>query len=237
MTQSRSDSLLRAIELSEQEVANCLTNLDVSKASGPDGIPEHLLKECSNQIAPQLCCLFNLSLSSSWIPSEWKSADVTPVHKKESKKPAENYRPISLLLIVSKVLERCVYQRFYDHVAHLVSEYQHGFLRNRSFELSVLHTIGYYLDKNTQTDLLYLDFAKAFDSVDHAIVLDKLRGYGVTGPVLCWFADYLNVRMQRVVVDGVAFDVVTSHLRSAPGWYTGSFIVCNLHYPLGPIVA
>ena len=100
-----------------------------------------------------------------------------------------------------------MYQRFYDHVAHLVSEYQHGFLRNRSCVtqlLSVLHTIGYYLHKNTQTDVLYLDFAKAFDSVDHAIILDKLSGYGVTRPVLCWFADYLNGRTQRVVVDGIA---------------------------------
>ena len=71
--------------------------------------------------------------------------------------------------------------------------------------LSVLHTIvGYYLHRNTQTDVLYLDFAKAFDSVDHAIILDNLSGFGVTEPVFCWFADYLKGRTQRVVVDGVA---------------------------------
>ena len=70
--------------------------------------------------------------------------------------------------------------------------------------LSVLHTIGYDLDRNTQTDVLYLDFTKAFDSVDHAILLQKLRSYGVTGPPLCWFEDYLTGRTQRVVVDGVA---------------------------------
>ena len=166
-----------------------------------------LLKECSNQIAPNLCYLFNLSLSSGRIPSEWKSADVTPIHKKESKVPAENYRPISLLPIISKVLERCVYQRFYEHVAHLINECQHGFLRNHSCVtqlLSVLHTIGHYLDRNTQTDMLYLDFAKAFDSVDHGILLEKLRGYGVTGQVLLWFEDYLRGRTQRVVVDGAA---------------------------------
>ena len=126
---------------------------------------------------------------------------------RESKESVENYRPISLLPIISKALERCVYQRFYGHVAHLVSERQHGFLRNRSCVtqlLSVLHTIGYDLDRNTQTDVLYLDFAKAFDSVDHAILLQKLRSYGVTGPPLCWFEDYLTGRTQRVVVDGVA---------------------------------
>ena len=172
-----------------------------------DGIPARLLKECSQQIAPNLCSLFNLSLQSSWIPSEWKSADVPPIHKKDSKEPAENYRPISLLSIVSKVLERCVYYRFHDHILHHISQAQHGFLRKRSCVtqlLSVFHTIGHDLDKNIQTDVLHLDFVKAFDSVDHRIVLEKLRGYGVTGSVMGWYADYLNGRTQRVVVDGVA---------------------------------
>ena len=115
-SQLGTDAQLWEIKLSEVEVANCLRNLDTSKASGPDGIPARLLKECSQQIAPSLCSLFNLSLQFSWIPSEWKSADVAPIHKKDSKEPAENYRPISLLSIVSKVLERCVYSRFHDHI-------------------------------------------------------------------------------------------------------------------------
>ena len=177
-SQLRTESQLRETELSECDVANCLRNLDTSKASGPDGIPARLLKECSQQITPSLCSLFNLSLQSSCIPSEWKSADVTPIHKKDSKEQAENYRPISLSPIISKVLERCVYFRFYDHIQYFVSQTQHGFLRKRSCVtqlLSTLHTIGNDLDKNTQTDVLYLDFAKAFDSVDHTIVLEKLN--------------------------------------------------------------
>ena len=204
---SVTDSQLRKIELREHDVASCLRNLDASKASGPDGIPARLLKDCSSQIAPKLCCLFNLSLNSGRIPSDWKSADVTPIHKRESKESVENYRPISLLPIISKALGRCVDQRFYEHVAHLVSERQHGFLRNRSCVtqlLSVLHTIVHDLDRNTQTDVLYLDFAKAFDSVDHAILLQRLPSYGVTVPPLCWFEDYLTGRNQKVVTDGVA---------------------------------
>ena len=112
-----------------------------------------------------------------------------------------------LLPIVSKVLERCVYTNFYSHILHLITPYQHGFLRNRSCVtqlLSVLHSIGNNLDKNTQTDIVYLDFVKAFDSVDHSILLQKLKCYGVTGNLLGWFADYVNNRRQRVVVDGVA---------------------------------
>ena len=203
------DLQLSDITLDVEEVINSLTNLDVSKAGGPDGIPARLLKECSRQIAPSLCSLFNDSLRSGHIPSEWKSADVTPVHKKNSKNEAANYRPISLLPIISKTLERCIYWRFYNHVEHFISPSQHGFLRNRSCVtqlLSSFHSIGHDLDTNTQTDILYMDFAKAFDSVDHNILLEKLRCYGVTGSVFDWFADYLSGRTQRVVVDGVASD-------------------------------
>ena len=100
-----------------------------------------------------------------------------------------------------------MYNRLYQHVLHLICPHQHGFLRNRSGVtelLSSLHCIRQKLDKNTQTDILYLDFAKAFDSVDHSILLRKLKAYGVSGRLLDWFSDYLNNRRQRVVVDGVA---------------------------------
>ena len=195
------------ITLSVNEVGNCLDSLDTTKASGPDRIPPRLLKECSQQIAPSLCALFNHSLEFSRLPTERKSADVTPIHKKDQKEPVENYRPISLLPIISKVMERCVCNRLYDHVKLLINKVQHGFLRNRSCVtqlLSVLHTIGQHLDKNTQTDVLYLDFAKAFDSVDHTVLIKKLKRYGVKGRLLEWFIDYLDSRRQRVVIDSAA---------------------------------
>ena len=126
------DTQISDITLTTEEVAACLYNLDISKASGPDGIPARILKECSHQIAPSICDLFNHSLRTGRLPSQWKSANVTPIHKKDLKEPVENYRPISLLPIISKVLERCVSRRFYDHVIHLITPSQHGFLRNRS---------------------------------------------------------------------------------------------------------
>ena len=88
--------------------------LDTSKACGPDEIPACLLQECALEIAPSICELFNCSLHAGHVPSEWKSANVTPVHKKDLKEPADHYRPISLLPIVGKVLERCVSIRLYD---------------------------------------------------------------------------------------------------------------------------
>ena len=149
-----------------------LSELDTTKACSSDKIPARLLKECSEQIAPSLCSLFNHSLSIGQISCEWKSADVTPIHKKDSKEAAKNYRPISLLPIVSKVLERCVGNRFYNHLKDLISVLQHGFLPNRSCVtqlLSVLHTVGQSLDNNIQSDMIYLDFAKAFDTVDQTL--------------------------------------------------------------------
>ena len=106
-------------------------------------------------------------------------------------------------------MERCVCNRFYAHVSHLITSLQHGFMRNRSCVtqiLSVRHSIGESLEGNIQTDILYLDFAKAFDCVDHVILIKKLKWYGVTGHLLDWFTDYLRnrSRSQRVVIDGVA---------------------------------
>ena len=119
-------SQLSDITISEEEVMHHLSHLDPSKASGPDGIPGRILKECSSVIAPSLCSLFNHSLHSGTVPTKWKSANVTPIHKKEEKEPATNYRPISLLTIISKVLERCVCNRFYGHVRDMINNTQHG---------------------------------------------------------------------------------------------------------------
>ena len=202
-----SDSELSEITVSEEEVTSYLRNLDVNKSHGPDEIHPRLLNVCCEQIGPSLCALFNHSLNCGRVPTEWKSANITPVHKNESKELAENYRPILLLSIVSKPLERCVSNNLHQHVSGHISDEQHGFVRNRSCVtqlLSVFHTIGENLDKNIQTDILYLVFAKAFDSIDHCTLLVKLKSYGVTGKLLNWFADYLHGRLQRVVVDGVA---------------------------------
>ena len=104
-------------------------------------------------------------------------------------------------------MERCVCYCFYDHLHEIINKAQYGFLHGRSCVtqlLTTLHHVGQLLDNNIQTDIIFLDFAKAFDSVDHIILLKKRKSYGISGNMYSWFTDYLHGRKQRVVVDGVA---------------------------------
>ena len=145
---------LSDITVSEDEVACYLSSLDPTKASGPDGIPCRILRECRSAIAPSLCLHFNQSLSTGSVPCEWKSADVTPIHKKGNKETANNYRPISLLPIIIKILERCVCTRLNEHFRDVINNAQHGFLRGRSCVtqlLGTLHQIGKLLDQYIST--------------------------------------------------------------------------------------
>ena len=140
------------------------------------------------------------------MPDEWKLANIIPVHKKGKKQHVENYRPISLLSVLSKVLERFVLTKIRDHLLCLINNAQHGFIPGRSCTtqlLQVLRLIGSLLDSGKQTDAIYIDMSKAFDKVDHATLLHKLEhGFSISGPLLRWFRSYLSNRRQRVTVLG-----------------------------------
>ena len=116
-------------ELTESEVANVLKSLDPNKACGPGGIPNRLLQNVSTEIAPSLCKLFNLSLSQGVVPSEWKLANLSPILKTDDPTLSSNYRPISLLNTISKVLERCVFNHCSKHLEPQIYHLQHGFMK------------------------------------------------------------------------------------------------------------
>ncbi len=183
-----------------------LNSLDTNKATGPDEIPARLLKNTAAIVAPSLCKLFNKSLQHGIVPRDWKLANVVPVYKKNDREHAENYRPISLLPIVSKVLERCIFINMKQFLSQLVNDCQHGFLRGKSCVtnlLEVLDYIGTCLDNGGQVDMLYLDMSKAFDRINHKRLILKLSNSGIGGNLLNWFESYLTDRRQRVTVLGV----------------------------------
>ena len=204
-----SDTALSNIQLTENEVFKALDGLNSSKACGPDGIPGKLLKMTANIIAPSLCQIYNLSLYQGVVPACWKLANVTPVFKKDDPTLASNYRPISLLSIISKTFERCVYNHCYPHISPRFYHLQHGFLRGKSTVTQLLHVYQEILDHlagGKEVDAIHLDLSKAFDRVQHHMLLNKLEQYGISCSLLQWFRSYLSDRYQRVALDGTLSD-------------------------------
>ena len=196
---------LPQISLDCADVLAAIKTIDSSKAQGPDKIPAKILVECAEQISPSLTDLFNLSLHSGTLPTEWKLANIVPLLKKAPAEKVENYRAISLLSLVSKLLERCILNKIIDHIASNLSSLQFGFLKGRSTTtqlLSVYHKIQESMDVGLQTDMIFLDFSKAFDSVNHYKLLHKLKLFGITGKLHDWFNDYLSNRSQQTTVLG-----------------------------------
>ncbi len=188
----------------QRDVLQVLKELDTSKAVGPDGFSPKLLKECGDELCPSLTIIFNNSLLSGSLPDKWKEANVVPVFKKGDKADILNYRPISLLCLPSKILERCIFNHLYSHLSHVIVENQHGFRKQHSTVTQLLQfmdDIHKSLDKAGQIDLIYLDFAKAFDSVNHRCLLHKLQMYGLDFSMLNWINAYLTNRRQRVIIN------------------------------------
>ena len=201
----RSDTIISVLTLNESMVLAALKALEVGKAAGPDEILAKLLKETASVIAPSLCKIFNKSLQLGSLPSDWKLANVVPVHKKGAKDHVENYRPISLLPTVSKVFKRCVLNSIKDHLYQVISPKQHRFCTGRSCVTNLLEAldhIGSLLDSGSQVDTIYLDMSKAFDKVSHRRLVHKLIQAGFGGNLLNWFCSYLSSRRQRVTVLG-----------------------------------
>ena len=191
------DEVISSLQLSNEDLLSALKSLNPSKSPGPDEIQPLLLKECAQDLSTSLCTLFNLSLRQGKYPSEWKVANISPVFKKSSRSLVCNYRPVSLLSIISKLCERCVLKKLLPKRIHHLSSMQHGFVQGRSCVtqlLSVVHDMGASLDAGEEIDVVYLDFSKAFDSVPHIGLLHKLSLFGIQGSLHAWFTNYLSSR-------------------------------------------
>ena len=188
-------------------VEKLLSNLNPHKSTGPDNLCPRILKELSKEIAPILTRIFKESLRSGTVPTDWKLAHVTPIHKSGPKHDVNNYRPISLTCICSKIMERILASNISKHFEQhsTLSDCQHGFRQKRSCETQL---IGFFDDlarnmqNGGQIDIIIMDFSKAFDKVPHKRLLYKLADLGIDRCTVRWIENFLTNRNQCVVVGG-----------------------------------
>ena len=198
----------------ETEVKNLLTSLNPKKASGPNSIPTSILHLLAEDICKPLSILFNLSFDSGDYPDMLKVASAIPIFKKDSKLVVSNYRPISLLSNINKILEKLMFTRVYDFLEKhkCIYKLQFGFRTKHSTNhalINITETIRSALDSKKIAAGIFVDLQKAFDTVNHEILIQKLNHYGVRGTVNKWFLSYLSNRSQSVSILGFESDILT----------------------------
>lgn len=188
-----------------EDIVNAVTSIK-SNAKGFDNIPVSFIKLCLSALLPVLDHLFNFSLQNGIFPTLWKMANILPIVKVKNPKEAKDYRPISILCVLGKALEKIVHKQVSDYLSNnqLFAEYQSGFRKNHSTVtalLKVTDDIRAAMDQRLMTLLVLLDLSKAFDCVHHELLLTKLKYLGFSDNTLNWFLSYLSHRCHRVLVN------------------------------------
>ena len=192
--------------ISNEDILDVIKELE-NKSTGPFSIPVDLLKMIPDLIIFPLCEIINLSFSTGKFPDSLKIAKVIPIFKNGSVLEVTNYRPISLLSIFNKIIEKLLYKQLYDFLSNnnILFDNQFGFRKNRSTTLALIQIterIRESIDNKKFGCGIYIDLSKAFDTVNHDILLKKLEHYGVRDTSLLWFKSYLKNRKQYVYVNG-----------------------------------
>lgn len=200
--------VMEELVIDEKVIFDKLNKLNVNKSAGPDKIHPRILFELRNEIAYPLKLIFEQSFKNKQLPLDWRSGDISALHKKGSKLDASNYRPISLTCICCKILESIVRDHLVEffYTNKLFSNKQYGFIKGRSAVQQLLNVLDDWTDKledGGQVDVLYTDLEKAFDRVPHRRLLAKLKSYNLDPVLLDWIKAFLINRRQRVKIDGV----------------------------------
>ena len=203
------DSTFKFTPINAATTKSIITNLKPKRSAGVDNVSLILLKMSADALINPLTCIINQSLKSGIFPNKLKIAKVIPIFKKDDKHDLNNYRPISLLPTISKVFERVVHMQLFQYFTDndLFYNYQYGFRKKHSTETAILQLIDQiYNDLDEKRKRLpiaiFLDLSKAFDTIDHEILLQKLKHYGINNIEHKWFQSYLSNRSQFVEFDG-----------------------------------
>ena len=195
--------------VTDEDIFLIIKKMKVKNSSGHDNISSKLLKQMAPIIHSILRLIVNQSINTGIFPDSLKLAIVKPLFKnKDSENDFGNYRPISLLTTISKIFERVIFNQLYEYMTlnNLFINSQYGFRKKHSTELAALELVDRVakdMDKNKVPLSIFIDLSKAFDTLDHEILLQKLKHYGVEGIALGWFKSYLTNRKQKVNYDGM----------------------------------
>ena len=204
---------LSQIAITTEDVCRILGSLSSKSSVDNDNLSYKILKEGGVILAEFLAYLFSLSLRICRIPSAWKVAIVSPIHKGGPKNVVSNYRPISVTSCCCRVLERIVRNKINDFLfnRHFITDSQHGFVSGRSTDTMLLKFYDYVTDKvdnGMVVDSVFFDFSKAFDVIPHNILISRLESSGILGNVLLWIKDFLSNRQQMVRIGHVSSNLL-----------------------------
>ena len=193
-------------QVTESEVEKVAKGLKNKLSAGIDEIPDYVVKQCIKLLKKPLANIYNASLESGIFPDQLKIAKVVPVYKKGDKKDVQNYRPIALLSAFSKLLEKLVYNRLMAFIEGngVLTEAQHGFRTTKSTKTALqifIQSTQEAIEEKTNPIGIFLDFTKAYDVLNHKVLLSKLNSYGVRGVANSWFESYLSHRKQCVEIN------------------------------------
>ena len=188
-------------------VRKLLSKLNESKAAGLDNIPNKLLKMAGDIVAPSLTQIFTKSISTGVFPTEWKLARVSPIFKKGKRDDPNNYRPISIIPTVAKIFEKIVYDQLCEYLNdnNLLTHCQSGFRSLHSTLTALIEATNCWsvnIDNGLVNGVIFIDLKKAFDTIDHSVLIRKLHKYGVDRSSLKWFESYLCDRSQKCSING-----------------------------------
>ncbi|GAB0179653.1 mitochondrial enolase superfamily member 1 [Grus japonensis] len=189
-------------------VSDLLHHLDTHKSMGLDGIHPGVPRELVEVLTKPLAFIYQQSWLSGEVPVDWRLANVMPIYKKSQKEDLQNYRPVSLTLVLEKVMEQIILTAIMRHIQdnQVIRPSQHGFMKGRS---CLTNLISFYdkmtrlVDEGKAVHVVYLDFSKAFDAISHSILLEKLVAQGLDRYTLHWVKSWLDGLAQRVVVNGI----------------------------------